>query len=207
MKRIFIAVLIVTAFGVPGFAQEKASALPGMGQALSEALQDMSAAQLGTLTVADLETLAGRISVAVQKVRYVEKARRASMIFPGAGQFMTGDATGGTLYLVGDLALLTGTLAGAYFLLPANVRFGDLDYFDDSIGTIKASWESNSIMDYLPSFGVMAGGMILKGILGHFSAANAAEEARRNIADGKVTFVPDFGFMGHGFGMEMRMMF
>jgi hypothetical protein len=42
-------------------------------------------------------------------------------------------------------------------------------------------------------------------ILGHFAAAGAAQDAREAITDGKVTFTPNFGLMGHGPGMGMGM--
>jgi hypothetical protein len=167
----------------------------------------MSGTPLGTLTVGDLQKLAGRVSIVVQKIQYVQKVRRASFLLPGAGQFMTGDALGGSLFLAGDLALITGTLIGAYFLLPANVQFRDLDYFHVPLGSIRTAWESNSLTDYLPSIGLLAGGMVLKAVLGHFSAVNAEQEARTSIAEGKVTFTPNLDVFGRGFGMGVRMGF
>lgn len=207
MKRTIIAMVLSAALAAAAFAQEKAPDSSGFQQELSAALQDMSGTQLGTLTVGDLEKIAGRVSIVVQKIHYVKKARRASFMHPGAGQFMTGDALGGSLFLAGGLAIVTGTLLGAYFLLPSNVQFSGLDYLHAPMGSIRTTWQSNSIMDYLPSIGVLAGGMVLKAILGHFSAVNAESRARANIAEGKVTFTPNLGMMGPGFGMGMRMSF
>ncbi len=207
MRRTVFLVIISAALAAAAYAQEKAPDRFGFEQELSAALQDMSGTQVGTLTVGDLEKLAGRVSIVVQKIQYVQKVKRASFFLPGAGQFMTGDALGGSLFLAGDLAIVTGTLIGAYFLLPTNVQFRDLDYFHVPLGSIRRAWESNSFTDYLPSIAVLAGGMVLKAVLGHFSAANAESEARARIAEGKITFTPNFDVFGRGFGMGVRMGF
>jgi len=205
MKRIFALLLMAAVVAAGAVAEEKVLAPAGLQQELGAALQEMSTVQLGTLTVGDLVAVASRVSVAAQKLRYVEKARMASMMLPGAGQFMTGNALGGSLFLVADLAVMAGAAAGAYFLLPSDVQFGSLNYFTTPMATIKTTMMAHNYVDFLPSMAVMAGGMLVKGILGHFSAASAAAAARTNIAEGKITFTPDFGFMGRGFGMGMRM--
>jgi hypothetical protein len=207
MKRTLIVMVISATLASAACAQEKAPDQFGFQQELSAALQDMSGTPLGTLTVGDLEMLAGRVSIVMQKIQYVQKVRRASFLLPGAGQFMTGDTLGGALFLAGDITLITGTLLGAYFLLPTNVQFRDLDYFHVPLGSIRTAWESNSFTDYLPSIGVFASGMILRAVLGHFSAVNAESEARASIAEGKVTFTPNFDVFGRGFGVGMRMGF
>ncbi len=176
---------------------------------LNAALQDMSTAQLGTLAVGDIVKVASRISIAEQKVAYVHKALFASLMFPGAGQFMTGDALGGSLFLLGDLAIFAGALVGGYYALPHDLRFDQLNYFTTPISTINSDWELHTVLDYLPTAGILAGGMLLQGMLRYLSAANASRDARKEIADGKITFTPNFGFMGRnfgmGFGMRMRM--
>jgi hypothetical protein len=208
MTRTVVVVVLSCALAAAAGAQEKVPERFGFDQELNAALQDMSGTPLGTLTVGDLEKLAGRVSIVVQKIEYVRKVRQASFMLPGAGQFMQGDARGGSAFLAGDLAIVTGTLIGAYFLLPMNVQFRDLDYFHAPLGSIRTAWESNSFVDYLPSIGVFAGGMILRAVLGHFSAENAESEARDRIAEGKVTFTPNLDvFYRGGFGIGMRMGF
>jgi hypothetical protein len=211
MKKILATVLLASgllagAAMTPVFAQKVPEPLSIQAE-LDSALQEMSATQLGTLTMGDLEKLMGRISVAQQKLQYVQRARRASFMTPGVGQFMTGDALGGSLFLAGDIAVVAGSIVGAYFLLPANVQFNSLDYLNAPLVNIHNAWQANSILSYLPSFGVLAGGAILRAALGHFSAVSAAHEARQNIADGKVTFAPNFDFDRHRFGMGMMMRF
>jgi hypothetical protein len=210
MKRFGIVLCLIAAVGA-GVSAQEARPQSSLQAELSAALQDMSTAQLGTLTVQDVLNLASRVSIAEQKIHYVQKVRMASMLFPGAGQFMAGDALGGSLFLTGDLLVWTGAVVGAYFLLPTDLQFSHLDYLNDNVATIDTRWAAHSVVDYLPSVGVLAGGMLLKSLLGHLSAVSAADEARANIASGKVTFTPnlDFigrgGMMGMGMGMGMRM--
>ncbi|MGA2975535.1 MAG: hypothetical protein ABSF77_09525 [Spirochaetia bacterium] len=207
MKRIIIAAVIAAAFVATAFSQETAAAPISVQQELRAALQELSAAQLGTLTVGDLEKVAERVSIATQKIQYVQKARMASFMLPGAGQFMTGDALGGSLFVAGDLTVAAGTLLGAYFLLPTNVQFSSLNWFTAPLSNVRTTFESNSFVQYLPSLGVMAGGMLLTAVLRHFSAGIAARDAWQNIQNGKVTFTPTLGFLDRGFGVGMRMRF
>jgi hypothetical protein len=203
MKIILVA-LLLTATLSTAFAEDVLTP-QAMQQELTMALEQMSATQIGTLTVGDLLKAAERVSLASQKIHYVQRARMASMMLPGTGQFMTGDALGGSLYLTADLAVMAGTMIGAYYLLPANVQFMSFDYMNRPMADIHTTWLSNNISSYLPSLGVMAGGMVLKGVLGHFAAQGAAARARKNIADGTVTFTPRLGFFDSGFGMGMMM--
>jgi len=62
------------------------------------------------------------------------------------------------------------------------------DYLNDKVATIDTRWAGHSVVDYLPSIGVLAGGMLLHSLLGHLSAVSAADEARANIASSKITF-------------------
>jgi hypothetical protein len=207
MKRFCIVLVVVLAAAAATGAQETAAppAADGVQAELSAALQEMSAAQIGTLSVADLVKVAARVSIAEQKIAYVQKVRMASMMLPGAGQFITGDTLGGSLFVIGDVAIMAGAMIGSYFLLPGDLQFTGTDYLNTPFSTIRTRWEGHTFMEYLPAFGVMAGGMLLKGILGHFSAVSAAGEARKKIADGSITFTPNFAFMGRGFGMGMTM--
>jgi hypothetical protein len=216
MRKTSVAILVAIVLGLGAaaatYAQEKTQAPLGMWPELGAALQEMDATQIGTLTVGDLARLAARLSVAEQKLRYVQRARMASTFMPGAGQFMTGNPLAGSLFVAGDLAVFAGTVLGAYFLLPTNVQFGvgGLDYFNTPLQTICNTWQGNTVLNYLPSFGVVLGGMIVQHILSHFAAADAARDARSNIASGKVTFTPTFDMMGadgrgFGIGMGMRM--
>jgi hypothetical protein len=147
--------------------------------------------RLGDMTVGDMEKMAGEISIAVQKTWYVRRAKTASRVLPGAGQFMTGDPLGGSLFLLGDAAVISGTLIGAYWLLPENVR------------SDRHSWSSNTFADYLPSIGVVAGGTAAWMLLRWLSSTNAEAAARNNIESGKVTFQPLL-VPGMGMGFAFR---
>ena len=182
---------------------------------LSDSLQKISAEfsdkQLSTLTGADLSNLLGQISVARQQYAWVRRSELASAMAPGAGQFMNGDALGGSLFLGGQLLITAGTVLGSYFLLPAKLRFGQTDYFHDSFATIKANWESENLVSLLPSTAMLIGGAIIDHIYRHIAAANAGKLARENIRSGKVSFRPEplllfegpgRPFFGLGFGMR-----
>ncbi len=204
MEKIFVLMVFVAAGGLFAGGQEKYSFV---NDEVSALVKDMGAGTIGALTVKDAAALAGRISIAVQKERYVRKSAFASMLMPGLGEFINHDALGGSLFLGTDIIVCAGTVLGAYFLLPANVQFSRLDYFYTPMGTVKTEWEKNGFLSYLPSIGVVTGGAIVMAILRHLSASHAAELAAKNIADGKVTFQPDFTILNDGMMMKMYMKF
>lgn len=174
-------------------------------QELEAAAAELSSAQVGSMTMEDIEKITAHIAIAVQKERYVQKVRAASFTLPGVGQFIAGDNLGGWLFVAWDVTVLAGTLLSAYFVLPANVQFGSLDYLNSPLSTIRSAWASNSLVSYLPLAGVLAGGMILETVLRYVSADNAATTARKNIAEGKITFQPTLDLMDGVLGLGMRM--
>ncbi len=191
--------------GTPPAPIAPARAPSFLEQELEAASSELSSGQVGSLTMEDVEKIAAHLAIAVQKERYVQRVQRASFMLPGAGQFMTGDTLGGWLFVAWDLTVLVGTVVSAYFVLPANVQFGSLDYLNSPLSTIRTAWGTNSIGSYLPFLGVVAGGVILETVLRYVAADNAARTARKNIEEGKVTFQPTLDFMdgGLGFGMQM----
>lgn len=114
-------------------AQAPAPAPSFLQQELTAAASELSSGQVGTMTVSDLEKLAAHLSIAFQKSRYVERARSASFMLPGVGQFMTGDTLGGWLFVAWDLTIAAGTLLSAYFVLPGKrpVRLAGLPQLPD----------------------------------------------------------------------------
>jgi hypothetical protein len=161
-----------------------------------------SEGELGTLSYGELRELAGRLSVARQQDRWVARSKAMSFMMPGSGQFLNKEAGAGAAFLAADLAVVAGTLVGAYFLLPDNLRFQQLDYFHTPFKTIRDAWEGNTFTDYLPSLAALAGGGLAKAILGQVSSTHAGKLARRNIDAGTVTFEPDLLVLPDG-GMMM----
>ena len=100
--------------------------------------------------------------------------------------------------LLADTAVAAGTLLGVYFLLPQDLRFNQLDYFNTSYSDIKNRWESHTFMDLLPAIGVMAGGGLVSGALRVLSAKRAGKAARRNIEEGNITFEPKVMLSSYG---------
>jgi hypothetical protein len=164
---------------------------------------------LGDLTVEEARELLGQISVARQKAAFIERSKAMSFMMPGMGQFANRDPLSGSLFLTADLLVTAGTLVGAYFMLPSELQFGELNYFTDSYSTIKNRWEAQSFVDLLPSLGVLAGGWFVSGGIRFFASKHAEKLARRNIADGTITFEPELVLLpvgpgAMGLGMHMR---
>jgi hypothetical protein len=183
------------------------------GQLLEQQLEAVLAAEessvLGELTVGEARDLLGEISIAYQKAAYVSKSRAASFILPGMGQFMNDDPGMGALFLSLDLVTGVGTLLGAYFLLPDELRFDQLNYFTESYGNIESAWKDHSFVDLLPSIGVLAGGGLVQAILRGVSSNHAAKLAEARIAAGQITFEPRLTILSGGpgamgFGMDMK---
>jgi hypothetical protein len=205
MNKLTILALMF-GIAVAVFSEAPKDKYPYVQNEITAIEKEMGTASLGTLTVADMEKIAGRISIAIQKEDYVRRSAIESMIFPGLGQFKNQDPVGGSLFMGANLVIVAGTLIGGYFLLPSNVQFSNLDYINTSLANIHNTWGSNSLVSYLPTAGVLVGGMILTGIIRYFSAVNAADLAAKNIDNGTVTFEPTFSMFGNrpGFGMGMR---
>jgi len=221
MKKWFVLLLMVTVAGTTVFAGSPGSSEmmehhPVWGaeqqlleQQLEAVLAGKGSSVLGDLTVGEAQDLLGEISIAYQKAAYVSKSRGASMMLPGLGQFMNGDPGMGALFLSLDLAAGVGTLLGAYFLLPDELQFDQLNYFTAPFSAIESAWEGQSFVDLLPSLGVLAGGGVVLAILRGVSSNHAARLAEEKIAAGEITFEPKLsilpggpGAMGFGMGMK-----
>ena len=137
---------------------------------------------------------------------------------PGFGQYLNDDPMGGTLFLVSNIAVITGTIIGAYYLLPDDLKFDSLDYLNDSSFTINERWENHSFVDLLPTMGTIAAGFVVNGVIRYISAAHAGKLAQKNIAEGKIQFEPKLmlpsfgtfreqGFDQRGYGIGMSMCF
>jgi hypothetical protein len=157
---------------------------------------------LGEIGGAELESWAGRLGEAAAKDRWILASARASMMFPGAGQFMNGDGLGGGLLAAAHLATLAGTAAAWYFLLPSELNFEGLDYYRSDFAAIKSRWEGASLEELLPSFGAAAGGMALDMVWRMWSARSAFSQARAAVEAGRVELKP-FGMPG-GMGLMLR---
>ena len=108
-----------------------------------------------------------------------------------------------------DLVTGVGTLLGAYFLLPADLQFTQLNYFTEPYSAIEGAWKDQSFVDLLPSMGVLAGGGLVQAKLRGVSSNHAAKLAEQNIAAGNITFEPKLtvlhgGPAAMGFGMGMK---
>ncbi len=157
---------------------------------LSSLLAPRDGAALGSLEVRDVRALLAEASVRMQELQLLREVRVSSFAMPGVGHFKAGDNRSGAAYLAANIVLTAGTLVGAYFLLPSEVRFDELDYFGDSFGEIETAWKGQSIVDMLPSAGVLVGGFAVRALLGYFAAEDAGRIAVKKIRGGEISFEP-----------------
>jgi hypothetical protein len=197
MKQRFLALLLAGLIATPLFAGDKHESWDDTGveidlflRELSGALEEQEGARIDSLTLGDISDIAAQVSVRLQAERFIAESRRVSFVHPGAGHLMNGEKTTGALLMGANVAIIAGTVVGAYFLLPNDIRFDELNYFEDSFGDIETAWKSTSFVDYLPAAGVVVGGLVVKGVLGYFAAQGAERLARERVESGAITFEP-----------------
>jgi hypothetical protein len=196
MKKILLLLLVVT-ITVSAFADGPAEFRAYEPDDYKEYREEAAAilgkigdSPVGELTLFEMKALALDLSIPWQKIQYVKDSKMASAIFPGMGQYMNDDALNGTLFLITHLTVTAGTLIGAYYMLPDELQFDQLNYINDSYSTINGRWENQSIKDMLPTMGVLAGGFIVNAVVRYLSSVHAEKLAQKNIADGKIQFEP-----------------
>lgn len=204
MKRTMLLAALVlstsTAFAFPFPGTDKgAGYLPAEIKALEA---EYGTRSLADIKVSDLIPAARRLDVALQKDRYVMLSGGLSLAWPGAGQFLTGDWSGGTLQTGLHLGVVAGSLAWAHSLLPTDLRWGNLDYVNSKKDTLEAAWKSHAISEFFPAIGAVAVGGAIDLALRFWSSQDAQDRAKVRIDEGKVAFEPRFD--GHHFGMGMR---
>ena len=172
-----------------------------VAEALAALAADRGESELGAMTVSDVEKAVARLSVAMRQEAWIHGSAMASLALPGLGQYLNRDPLGGSLYLAGDAAVVAGTLVGAYVLLPDDVQAG---WFTTSIGTLEGTFRSHSVVEYLPSLGVLAAGAVVDAVLRCVSARGAARLAEQRLLDGTISFEPVLITSGKGMGFGVR---
>ena len=205
------ASIVVFAQGGPPTAKPPASGLAGHGPRmmagdyvapeLDSILAELGDKKIGELSGNDLVAIQQKVQLAARKEAFVRRDTMMSFMMPGAGQFATGKGLEGGAYLLSHLAVIGGSLVGAYYLLPSDLRFDRLDYLNSPLSSIKTAWEGHSFMAYLPYLGVLAAGSFVDFHLRLFSAGSASREARSLVESGQAKLEPRFGpgFMGMKF--------
>jgi len=199
MKHFYLIVSLIV-FGSGVYAESpKAGTSPFGAQDLLEQVPGVENKTSAELTLAERAKLADAFSVVIQERMYTGRAAVASFLVPGLGQFMIGKPLEGSLRLATQLALIGGSMAGAYYLLPADFESirGDRSEMRDYMASADA-------VKLLPSWGVMAGGMTLALVNAVFSSRSAADGARANIETGRVSFEPSLLHSAGGMGMGFR---
>jgi TM2 domain-containing membrane protein YozV len=208
MRRIFFPILIL-AILIPTFAESQpVPASPtgvvvrsgALGIELELIAAELGDRKLGDLTGPDLVAIGQKIALVRRERALIHGAAMLSFIVPGAGQFAVGNPGGGAAFLLGQIALTAGTVAGALYLLPADLRPGTFDYFNSSRTAIKNAFDAHSRTDLIPAMAVMMAGMVLDVPLHIFAARGAARDARDALESGKIKLEGRFGpgFVGMG---------
>lgn len=154
------------------------------------------------LSVAEWTALAGAASIAAQEDRYEARARFLSFVVPGTGQFATGQVGEGIARLGIELAIIGGTAAAYYLLLPEDMQDASRGERHD---LARDYWEDGDGAKLLPAMGVAAAGLTLSIVNRVLASKDAGDQARANIDSGKVTFEPAIYLSGARFGFGMRM--
>lgn len=201
--------VVIFALATPGliFAGPKNHRSSYVSQEFQSIFESSAESPIGEVSLGEVREMLGLLSIAMQKEAYISGAKKASFMIPGLGQFKTGDTLSGVLFLSTDILLTAGALVGAYFLLPDDLQFGQLDYFNTPFSDIKDAWHSHTFVEMLPSMGVVAGGWLLQAGLRMWSSKHASKLARRNIEEGVVSFEPRLLMMpgmGVGIGIGVR---
>ena len=217
--RVTVCVLFLVFAATAGYAQSTdqnsstsddgpfAKTEPMLPKAIGDELSRLGDRKLSDLSANELTDIAGRLSVADQADAYIAKARYSSYFIAGMGHFAIQEPGYGFLFASLDVALVGGTLLGAYALLPASLKFDALDPFSSSYSNIESAWKGASFLSLLPSIAVLVGGEAVRILYVNFVAAHAAHEARLAIDEGRVTFEAkpyiELGKM-IGFGLSFR---
>jgi hypothetical protein len=160
--------------------------------------KELSTAKLADMTLAELFPYRDRLSIAAQKDAFVKKMSTLSFEVPGAGQRKMGNKAESIGFLSLHLSLLLGASAGAFLLLPQDLR--EMDYLNRSYTGIFDAYASHNLNDFLPAIELSAACQLADLGVKVWSSIAAGNEARQRIDQGKQTFEPLVGpgFLGFG---------
>jgi len=202
MKRLaFLAVLVLAASAVYAFPGFEPVYFPAEVKAVEA---DLGAKSVGELKVTELIPMAERLNVAWQKDQYVAKNTMLSMLWPGAGQFVTENWAEGVVQTGLHVGITVGSLVWANAVLPADLRLGTMDYLGTSMTSIHNSWGAHSLQDFFPTIGALAVGAVADFAVRGWSAWDARKQSQDYVNAGKVTFEPKIDWEHFGFGMGMK---
>lgn len=168
------------------------------------AIPDGAGKTADDLTVAEWTALLGAASIAKQEDRYVGRAQFLSFVLPGTGQFMTGNYGGGMLRLGAELAIIGGTAAAYWMLLPSDLQDSSLSR-SERRSIREDYWDSGDGAKLLPAMGVAAAGLTLSIVNRVLASSDAGDAARANIQSGKVSFEPNIYLSGTRLGLGLKM--
>jgi hypothetical protein len=206
MRKQAAAIMMALAISVAGaYAGPGAQRLPGLtADEILAAAPGVANKTPAELTVGENLAIASAFSVSMQEAMYVHHAGAASLLFPGAGQAMTGSVGGALLQAGAELLIHGATMAGVWYLTPAELKDFSLT-MEERKAAAAVYMTPERIGEVLPVMGVAFGGFALSTLNRLFSAGSAVKAAESNIADGSVSFEPILGPSSIGGGMKIRL--
>ncbi len=192
MRKVPIAICLAVA-GLSGvFAVSEApwtEPVPAAREIIA-ILEEAGDTSLSDLVVSDLLRVADLASVAHQQQMHIRKSSGLSLFVPGLGQFVNGKTGTALGFFAADFAIHgTGAVLG-YLLLPASVKFANLNYLQTPIIVIEDRWKGLTVAEFLPSAAVAISASILSIIVRHAASRNAHDLAIQAVEDGTVVFEP-----------------
>ena len=192
MRRIIIALCLVGAgmTGVVAEGETSPSEPVPAARELLEILEEAGDTPLSELTVSNLMQVADLASVAHQQQVHLRKSAGLSLLVPGLGQFVNGATGIGLGFFAADMAIHGTAAVVGYLLLPAAVKYANLNYLQTSFADIETRWKSLPAAELVPSAAVAISASILSTIVRHISSRHARDLAVEAIMDGTVVFEP-----------------
>ena len=192
MRRVSIAICLAVV-GLSGVVAESKAPwtepVPASREII-EILEKAGDTPLSDLVVGDLLRVADLASVAHQQQMHIRRSTGLSLFVPGLGQFVNGQTGTALGFFAADFAIHGAGAALGYLLLPASVKFANLNYLQTPIIDIEDRWKNLTVAEFLPSAAVAISASILSAIVRHAASRNAHDLAIQAVEDGTVVFEP-----------------
>jgi len=160
---------------------------------LDDLIASAAGSPLSAATVGDVAEVRDLLLTARHQREYVYKAAALSYLYPGLGHYAIDERGAGFAFMGANLTITAASLVGAYFLLPAPVRFGNLNYLQTPLADIESRWKALTPAELLAPLGVIASGGIISAVIRSFAANNARDAAIAKLVNGEVEFSAPHG--------------
>ena len=190
-RTVTVVSLMIAGLGAV-FAQSDTSAeMVPAAREMAALLADASDVPMVNITVGDLLHVAHLASLAQAQQAHVKRSATLSRMIPGLGQYVNGSPGTAIGFFAADVVINVAAAVAGYFLLPASVRYANLNYLQTPMSDIESRWKALSASELLPSVAIGASAAILSSIVRHFASRDARALALQAVQDGTVILHPD----------------